>query len=195
MLTVDRSHVKTNIFLCQYTITARIRIDSEPNKPLVITVKLSKFCLKMASMQQRLKSVDQVSQMVVLGFIKSLQLIDLTIPDALINLVLLFYFDELPQLVQDCFSDDAATQFKSTQSIRKILSIVHAREVEMIIKAVIDSGIHQSLFIVSPFPKRHILKCSTNKTNKTTKKVLYHVWYSFYNLTICHHYNLKQHGH
>ena len=86
----------------------------------------------MSSIGERFKSTDQHSQKLIVGYIRS---INKNVANTPINLILLFY-DELPSLIQNCFSDDSSLYYKSAQQIRKIIS----RQKEPPIQTVIDSG-------------------------------------------------------
>ena len=92
----------------------------------------------MSTFEQRLKSTDQLSQKLVIGYIRS---ITNDVAKKPMHWIFMFY-DELPLLIQNCFSDDQSLYYQSTRRIRKIIT----RDKEPPIQTIIDSGIHSLLF-------------------------------------------------
>ena len=84
----------------------------------------------MSSFEQRSKSTDELAHKVIIGYIRS---INNNVPKKPINCILLFYND-LPSLIQNCFSDDPSLYYQSAQRIRKIIS----RDREPPIQTIID---------------------------------------------------------
>ena len=91
----------------------------------------------MSTFEQKIKLTDQLSQKLVIGYIRS---ITNDVAKKPMHWILMFY-DELPLLIQNCFSDDPSLYYQSTQRIRKMIS----RDKGPPIQTIIDSGIHSLL--------------------------------------------------